>query len=69
MQQLKDEVRRSQACELLLRTDWPMARVARAAGFASDKSFARAFRQWTGQTPQGWRQQGVSEQKPAPAPD
>jgi len=69
VQQLKDEVRRSQACELLLRTDWPMARVARAAGFASDKSFARAFRQWTGQTPQGWRQQGVSEQKPAPAPD
>ena len=57
VQPLKDEARRAQACALLLRTDWPIARVARAAGFASDKSFARAFRQWTGRTPQAYRQQ------------
>ena len=61
LQALKDEVRRERASELLLRTRLPIARVARAAGFASDKSFARAFRQWTGQTPQEHRQQAVSD--------
>ncbi|MFV0681361.1 AraC family transcriptional regulator [Ottowia sp.] len=58
LQALKDEVRCARASVLLLRTRQPIARVARAAGFASDKSFARAFRQWTGQTPQEHRQQG-----------
>jgi AraC-like DNA-binding protein len=56
LQTLKDEVRRQRASELLLRTDWPIARVARAAGFASDKTFARAFRHWTGESPQAHRQ-------------
>jgi AraC-like DNA-binding protein len=56
LQALKDEVRRERASDLLLRTQLPIARVARAAGFASDKSFARAFRQWTGHTPQAHRQ-------------
>jgi AraC-like DNA-binding protein len=55
LQALKNEARRACASELLLRTHLPIARVARAAGFASDKSFARAFRQWTGQTPQAHR--------------
>ncbi|HNT84278.1 MAG TPA: AraC family transcriptional regulator [Ottowia sp.] len=68
VQQLKDEARRAQACALLLRTDWPIARVARAAGFASDKSFARSFRHWTGHTPQGWRLHGDAESNRAPAP-
>lgn len=58
LQALKDEVRRERASDLLLRTQWPIARVARAAGFTSDKSFARAFRQWTGHTPQTHRQRG-----------
>jgi AraC-like DNA-binding protein len=62
LQALKDEARRERASALLLRTRWPIARVARAAGFASDKSFARAFKQWTGQTPQAHRQQGDSVQ-------
>lgn len=55
LQKLKDDVRRDQACELLLRTNWGVARIARAAGFANEKSFMRAFRGWTGQTPSGWR--------------
>ena len=59
VQRLKDEVRCAQASELLLRTRLPIARVARATGFASDKTFARAFRQWTGHTPQAWRQRGA----------
>ena len=66
VQQLKNEARRAQACALLLRTDWPIARVARAAGFASDKSFARAFRAWTGHTPQAYRQQGAQTDSAPP---
>lgn len=60
LQQLKDEVRRTQASELLLRTRLPIGRIARATGFASDKTFTRAFRQWTGQTPLAWRQRGAA---------
>jgi AraC-like DNA-binding protein len=55
LQALKDEVRRDQACELLLRTDRPVKQVAQAVGFDNDKSFARAFRQWTGQSPSAFR--------------
>jgi AraC-like DNA-binding protein len=55
LQALKDEVRRDQACELLLRTDRPVKQVAQAVGFDNDKSFARAFRQWTGKSPREFR--------------
>ncbi len=55
LQQLKDEVRRELACELLLRTALPLSALARAAGFVNDKSFARAFRGWTGLTPERFR--------------
>jgi AraC-like DNA-binding protein len=33
--------------------------VAQAAGFDNDKSFIRAFKAWTGQTPDEYRQQGA----------
>lgn len=55
LQALKDEVRRDTAQALLARSDRPVKQVAAAAGFRSPKSFARAFRQWTGQTPEQWR--------------
>lgn len=58
LQALKDEVRQARARELLLRTSWPIARVARAAGFQNDKSFSRAFRRWTGAAPEAFRRQG-----------
>ncbi|GAA3995251.1 AraC family transcriptional regulator [Comamonas faecalis] len=51
LQQLKDEVRRARAIELLQRTRRPVKQVAQAVGFASEKSFIRAFRGWTGQSP------------------
>jgi AraC-like DNA-binding protein len=55
LQTLKDELRQRQATTLLLRTEQPLSRVARAAGFRNDKSFIRAFRQWTGMTPEQYR--------------
>lgn len=62
LQAIKDEVRLQRASELLLRTRRPIKQVAEAAGFRNEKSFARAFRAWTGQSPSEWR-------RPAPAAD
>lgn len=56
VQSLKDEVRRARAQDLLRRTRQPVKQIAHQLGFRSDKSFARAFRLWTGTTPSGWRQ-------------
>ena len=55
LQTLKDEVRRERAQELLLRTARPIKQVAEAAGFQNEKSFIRAFRHWTGQSPTEFR--------------
>lgn len=51
LQALKDAVRREHAIQLLSRSDQPIKQIARAVGFASEKTFARAFRQWTGVAP------------------
>lgn len=58
LQELKDEVRRGRAVELLQRTDRPVKQVARDVGFRNEKSFARAFRQWTGLAPGVFRAGG-----------
>ncbi|MDO5288297.1 MAG: AraC family transcriptional regulator [Pseudomonadota bacterium] len=58
LQTLKDQARRARACELLLRTHQPLKHIAQATGFGNDKSFIRAFRAWTGQTPEQYRHQG-----------
>lgn len=55
LQALKDEVRHSKAAELLLRSPRPIKQVAEAAGFQNEKSFIRAFKGWTGQTPTEFR--------------
>ena len=60
LQALKDEVRRERATELLLRTRKPIKQVAEAAGFRNEKSFIRAFRDWTGQSPAEFRRQPQS---------
>ena len=59
LQQLKDEVRRERARELLLRSDKPVKQVAAAVGFRNEKSFIRAFRAWTGTSPGEFRRQPV----------
>jgi AraC-like DNA-binding protein len=55
LQALKDEVRRARAQDLLFRTRQPIKQVAAAAGFRNEKSFIRAFRQWTGVGPGEFR--------------
>ena len=57
LQGLKDEVRQSRARDLLHRTSRPIKQVAEAAGFVNEKSFIRAFRGWTGQSPAEFRRQ------------
>jgi AraC-like DNA-binding protein len=56
LQQLKDEVRFERAKDLLLRTTRPIKQVAAASGFRNEKSFIRAFREWTGVSPGEFRQ-------------
>ncbi len=55
LQSLKDEVRRERALELLHRSRQPLKQVAAAVGFLNEKSFIRAFKGWTGQTPAAYR--------------
>jgi AraC-like DNA-binding protein len=55
LQQLKDSVRRDLATELLLRTQRPIKQIAAEVGFQNEKSFMRAFKGWTGQTPEEFR--------------
>lgn len=66
LQGLKDAVRRELATDLLLRTRQPIKQVAQAAGFQSEKSFIRAFKGWTGQTPAAFRRGGAGYTDPNP---
>ncbi|WP_144328613.1 AraC family transcriptional regulator [Tepidimonas charontis] len=66
LQTLKDEVRCDTAVALLLRTRWPLKRIATLAGFDNEKSFIRAFRTWTGQTPAAFRRGGAEAQQRHP---
>ncbi|MDZ7919389.1 AraC family transcriptional regulator [Rhodoferax sp.] len=61
LQALKDEVRQSRATELLLRTRRPIKQVAEAAGFQNEKSFMRAFKGWTGQSPAEFRRRATPQ--------
>ena len=56
LQALKDEVRQDQSCEWLQRSDMPIKQIAEKVGFRNEKSFIRAFKSWTGQSPAAWRQ-------------
>lgn len=56
LQQLKDAVRRDVAVAQLQRSHRPVKQIAALAGFNNEKSFIRAFKGWTGQTPQAFRQ-------------
>ena len=55
LQALKDEVRHGQAMNHLRRTALPIKQIALAVGFRNEKSFSRAFKGWSGQTPGEFR--------------
>jgi AraC-like DNA-binding protein len=55
LQQLKDSVRQAQAQALLLRSTRAIQQIALQVGFQSEKSFSRAFKTWTGQSPDQFR--------------
>ncbi len=57
LQGLKDAVRRDVAMTQLQRTSRPLKQVSEAAGFQNEKSFIRAFKSWTGTSPDAFRQQ------------
>jgi AraC-like DNA-binding protein len=57
LQLLKDDVRLGRAAELLRRTGQPLKQIAAQVGFGHEKSFARAFRDWSGHWPGEYRTQ------------
>lgn len=59
LQMLKNEVRHELAVDQLRRTTRPIKQVALSVGFRNEKSFSRAFLQWTGHAPRDFRQQGL----------
>ena len=68
LQQLKDAVRRDLATDLLLRTQRPIKQIAAKVGFQNEKSFMRAFKGWTGVTPEGVRSRRPLQFSPHAAP-
>jgi hypothetical protein len=60
LQQLKDAVRRDVAVAQLQRSKRPIKQIAALAGFQNEKSFIRAFKTWTGQTPDAYRGRDAS---------
>ena len=61
LQQLKDAVRRDVAVAQLQRSRRPVKQIAELAGFQNEKSFIRAFKGWTGQTPDAFRLASTAE--------
>jgi AraC-like DNA-binding protein len=52
---LVNDARFDVACQLLKHTDLPVATVAEVMGYSEPSVFSRAFRQWSGSTPDNWR--------------
>jgi AraC-like DNA-binding protein len=57
LQALKDSVHEQRARALLLHTQKPLKQIATEIGFSNEKSFIRAFKVWTGASPDAFRQQ------------
>jgi AraC-like DNA-binding protein len=59
LQKEKNVVRRDLAIERLVRTSRSIKQVARDVGFHNEKSFMRAFKQWTGKSPVEYRRKAI----------
>lgn len=55
LRELKEEAKLELAKQELLRGRTPIKRIAELAGFRNEKSFSRAFRNWTGASPREFR--------------
>lgn len=60
-QRLLDDVRCSEAIRQTLDDDRPLKAIAAAVGFADPRAFRRAFRRWTGTSPQQFRLRRVGQ--------
>jgi AraC-like DNA-binding protein len=61
LQKVKDEVRRDLATERLVRTSRSIKQIAGDVGFHNEKSFMRAFKQWTGVSPVEYRRKATAQ--------
>lgn len=57
-QQVKNAVRRDFAIHRLIHSNVPIGNLALELGYGNPAAFCRAFREWTGSTPQAYRQVG-----------
>ncbi|MDR3418514.1 MAG: AraC family transcriptional regulator [Nevskia sp.] len=55
-QQLLDDTRRRDACELIETTQLDLQDIAARLGYRNPANFTRAFRKWTGEAPSRYRQ-------------
>lgn len=55
------------ACEILVRTDWPLRQVAEQAGFSSPVHFGVVFKRVIDLTPQQYRDRNTQANGPAPS--
>jgi AraC-like DNA-binding protein len=60
---LVSEAKYQIARELLVGTDLPVVDIAAALHYTEAGAFSRAFRQWSGSTPSGWRQKEMRHRK------
>ncbi|MCG8438542.1 MAG: AraC family transcriptional regulator [Pseudomonadales bacterium] len=56
-QQLLEEARRRDSCQLLRDPEREIRRISDQLGYLNPANFTRAFKSWTGMTPREWRQQ------------
>ena len=59
-QAIKDTLRKNQSMKLLNNKTLAINQVAREVGFNEPAGFTRAFKQWTGQTPKQFRDDGIA---------
>jgi len=63
LQKVKNGVRRDLAIERLERTSRSIKQIARDVGFHNEKSFMRAFKQWTGESPVEYRRKAATSMR------